>query len=162
MNQLINFFWTVICFAPVLAYWFKAFDAGWLITTIGVSLLSLLIPAKKLQLSYRSKFYEGIGVRFIRRFVQNGDWANRRSRAKDPQYKHIRNRGQAQAYKRTIAMYERFHLLCLVLFFFTAILAVNNGYYLLAVLIIIGNIIYNACPVLLQQYNKTRLLNISK
>lgn len=122
MNQLINFFWTIICFAPVLAYWFKAFDAGWLITAIGVSLLSLLIPAKRLQLSYWPKFYEAIGVRLIRRFVQNGDWANRRSRAKDPEYKHIRNRGHAQAYKHTIAMYERFHMLCLVFFFFTAIL----------------------------------------
>ncbi|PAW95253.1 hypothetical protein CKK33_17800 [Mucilaginibacter sp. MD40] len=162
MNQLINFFWTIICFAPVLTYWFKAFDVRWLITAIAVSVAALIIPAKKLQLSYRSKFYEALGVRFIRRFVQNGDLANRRSRAKDPKYKHIRNRGQAQAYKHTIAMYERFHLLCLVFFFLTAILAVFNGYYLLAALVIIGNVIYNILPILLQQYNKTRLLNISK
>ncbi|RFZ95240.1 hypothetical protein D0C36_06855 [Mucilaginibacter conchicola] len=162
MNQFINFFWTIICFAPVLTYWFKAFDVMWLIIAIAISLVSLLIPGRVLQLSYRPKFYERLGIRFIRKFVQNGDWANRLSRIKDPQYKHIRNRSLAPAYHHTIVMYERFHFMCLVLFFFTAILAFADDFYWLSIQIIITNTIYNIAPILLQQYNKARLLKISK
>lgn len=162
MNQFINFFWTIICFAPVLAYWVKAFDVMWLIIAIALSIVSLLISGEILQMSYQRKFYERFGIRFIKKFVQNGDLSNRFSRGKDPQYKHIRNRTQASTYSSTIIMYERFHFMCLVLFFFTTVLAFADSFYTLTVLIIVANIIYNICPILLQQYNKARLLKISK
>lgn len=161
MNQFINFFWTIICFAPVLTYWFKAFDAMWLIVAFAISVASLLIPGRVLQLSYNPKFYEALGIRLVRKLVQNGDWANRVSRRKNPQHKHIYNRSQATKYSSTVTMYERFHFMCLMLFFMTIILALSDGFYVLAIIIFSANIMYNICPILLQQYNKARLLKIS-
>ncbi|MFD0793591.1 hypothetical protein ACFQZX_08165 [Mucilaginibacter litoreus] len=162
MNQFINFFWSIICFAPVVTYWVKQFDTGWFMASLALSAAFLFIPSKTLQLSNRPKFYESIGIKFIRRFVQNGEYANRSARIKNPHYKLIKNRTHAVSYKQTIAMYERFHVLCFSFFIITTLLAIVNHRQGLAAIIIIANIIYNICPLLLQQYNKARILKINK
>jgi hypothetical protein len=161
MNQAINFFWTIICFIPVIAFWMDA-DTFWLYIFIGVSVVSLLLPAKLLQLSNDPKFYEGLGVKFIRKLVQGGDYANKLIRRKDPQYKLIKNKASVAQYMRTIIMYERYHFLCFIFFLLTAAYALIHLHYGFFMLIILANIIYNVCPILLQQYNRARVLKLSK
>jgi hypothetical protein len=161
MNQAINFFWTIICFIPVIAFWMAA-DTFWLYIFIGISVVSLLMPAKLLQLSSKPSFYENLGVKFIRKLVQGGDYANRLIKIKNPRYKLIKNKASVAQYMRTIIMYERYHFLCFVFFMLSAVYALINQHYIFFVLIIIANIIYNVCPILLQQYNRARVLKISK
>jgi hypothetical protein len=161
MNQAINFFWTIICFIPVIAFWMDA-DTFWLHIFIGISVVSLLLPAKLLQLSSNPKFYEGLGVKFIRKLVQGGDYANRLIKRKNPQYKLIKDKAHAAQYMRTIIMYERYHFMCFIFFLLTAIYALIYLRYGFFALIIIANIIYNVCPILLQQYNRARVLKFSK
>jgi hypothetical protein len=161
MNQAINFFWTIICFIPVIAFWMDA-DTFWLYIFIGVSVVSLLLPAKLLQLSNDPKLYEGLGVKFIRKLVQGGDYANKLIRRKDPQYKLIKNKASVAQYMRTIIMYERYHFLCFIFFLLTAAYALIHLHYGFFMLIILANIIYNVCPILLQQYNRARVLKLSK
>jgi hypothetical protein len=161
MNQAINFFWTIICFIPVIAFWMTA-DTFWLYIFIGISVVSLLLPAKLLQLSRNPKFYEILGVKFIRKLVQNGEYANRLIKRKNPHYKLIKDRAHATHYMRTIIMYERYHFLCFIFFMLTAVYALINQHYIFSTLILIANIIYNVCPILLQQYNWARVLKLSK
>ncbi|WP_345209941.1 hypothetical protein [Mucilaginibacter gynuensis] len=122
---------------------------------IAVSFLSLLIPSGWLQLSQNPKFYVKAGARFIRKFVQNGDWFKNDTPV-------ISNRFGAMQYKATIIMYERFHFLCLVFFILTSIYALIHQQYVIALLVFLANMIYNVCPIILQQYNFSRLLNIGK
>lgn len=162
MNQAINFFWTIICFIPVIGFWMAANSTQLLYVLILLSFLSLLIPAKVLQLSRNPKFYEALGVKFVRKLVQNGEYANRFIRKSNPQYKLIKEKDQAAAYMRTIMMYERYHFLCFTFYMLSAIYAIITMHYAIFVVIMIANIIYNISPILLQQYNRARVLKINK
>ncbi|RYU90782.1 hypothetical protein EWM62_09055 [Mucilaginibacter terrigena] len=162
MNQAINFFWTILCFIPVVGFWIGAGAMQLLYLLIFISFLSLVIPARLLQLSNNPKFYEGFGIKFIRKFVQNGELANRLLRKKDPQYKLIKDKAHAAQYMRTIVMYERFHFLCFTFFLLTGVYAVISRQYAFFAIILIANVVYNVCPILLQQYNRTRVLRLYK
>jgi hypothetical protein len=160
MNQAISFFWTILGFSPVLAFWVvKGVDIPFCICA-GLAILSLLLPARLLQLSNRPRFYEGLGVKFIRKLVQNGEYANRLIRSKNAQYKVVKNKAAARRYMSTIVMYERFHFLCFVFFLLTALYSFAGRHYFLFGLILLSNGIYNLCPILLQQYNRARVLRL--
>ena len=73
MGQVINAFWTLLCFSPVAAIWLRYGSQNQLWVIIGLSLAALAIPSRWLQLSKDPAFYQQLGVRFIRKFVQNGD-----------------------------------------------------------------------------------------
>jgi hypothetical protein len=155
MNQVINFFWTILCFAPVVTYWLRIGDLTACWYFIGLSFVGLLIPAKWLQLSRNPKTYERLGAKLIRKFVQNGDYAKRGARV-------ISNKSNALLYGKTILTYEKFHFLCLLFFLFTGIYAILFEQYLLAVLIFLANVIYNIYPMLLQQYNRARIFRLAR
>ncbi len=153
-NQLINFFWTILCFAGIFIYWYSAPLVVTLYWFIGGSLASALIPTKYYQLSRRRKYYERLGVKRIRALVQDGSWRRQGNAAL------IGSRIQAANYLKTVAMYQRFHMICLVFFTLSAGHALAHHRIGLAVIITISNIIYNVCPILLQQYNRARIAAI--
>jgi hypothetical protein len=161
MNQAVNFFWTILCFIPVLQFWIIPGNWGWCLACMAVSLLGLIVPARWLQLSDDPKFYQRLGIRFIKKFVQNGDYANRFARRSDPGYRVIKSKSTVNQHTKTIAMYERYHLFCFLFFTATAIFAIARENYVLSAFLILANIIYNVCPVLLQQYNRARLMRVS-
>jgi hypothetical protein len=159
-NQLLNLCWTVISFLPVLFYWLSRKPDIWLYTFIILSLLFGMLPKKfykQLQPSSNLKFYKKYGVLTIRRFVQNGDLINHFFRQKSPHYKVINDLRQIKGYLETIAMYERYHFMCFMFFLSTSILSLMEQKPVLAILITLSNIIYNVCPIFLQQYNRLRI-----
>lgn len=111
-----------------------------------------------MQLSGAPKFYERFGVKIIRRFVQDGDIASKSLRSGG---RVIMNKARAQKYLNTIEMYERYHFLCLIFFLLTSLHAAANSRIAAALIIAACNIIYNVYPMLLQQYNKARILKLS-
>jgi hypothetical protein len=143
MNQAINFFWTILCMAPVVGFWVAIDNVLWCSIFVVISLLSLVIPAPLLQLSNDPKFYKSTGVKLIRKFVQNGELINRYIRKNNSQYNLIKGRQNAAKYMQTVVMYERYHFLCLVFFMLTAGFAVVQRYYGFAMLMSVANIIYN-------------------
>lgn len=145
---------------PVVVFWAAAGMAPYAYIFMGISVVSLFIPARLLQLSARPRFYEGLGVKNIRKLVQNGELANRIVRKRNTGYKLVKDRQGAADYMQTIVMYERYHWFCLVFFAFTTAYACLTGYYMLAFLVSLASIIYNVCPILLQQYNRARVLLI--
>jgi hypothetical protein len=162
MNQAINFFWTILCFIPVIIFWILTNPAPYCYIFLLISILFQLVPLKVLQLSNNPAFYERLGVKFIRKFVQNGQYINSYIRHSNPGYKVVKHRKSASKYIKTAVMYERYHLICFVCFLLTAAyaLALNSIWFFL--LISLANVIYNISPILLQQYNKARINRMLK
>jgi hypothetical protein len=160
MNQAINFFWTILCFIPVIGFWMDAGAMQLLYVLIFISFLSLTVPARVLQLSSNPKFHERLGIKFIRKFVQNGEYANRLIRKRKPQYKLIKGKAHAASYMGTVKMYERYHFLCFIFFLLTDVFALLTREYGFFIIIFIANIIYNISPILLQQYNRARVFRV--
>lgn len=162
LNQLINLFWTALCFIPLLWFWIKEGITLYLYFSLAISLLIGILPKKILNLfllSSSRQFYERLGVTRFRKFVQNGDMVN----AMTDRQKHfsIKGRLQAQQYLKTIAMYERFHWICFTFFLLTAISCFVNGYVKLGIAITAANLVYNLGSILLQQYNSIRIKRIT-
>ena len=160
INQTLNFFWTIGCFLPVLLFWMGRTPDVWLYGSVLCSIAIGFLPGsffKLLQLSQNPRFYKKYGVTVIRRYVQNGDLINRLYRQKSPQYKVIKDPRKIYNYRKTIAMYERYHFTCFVFFLLTTILSLITHHYTIAILITGCNIIYNVCPIFLQQYNRLRI-----
>jgi hypothetical protein len=160
MNQAINFFWTIVSFIPVLIYWAHADSLMCCYVFIAVAFISLTLPAKLLQLSNSVRLYEKLGIKFIRKFVQDGEFARRLQQKAQPGFRFIKDKRQAVAYLNTIRMYERFHILCFTFFMLTFIHSVCYHNYTLAAIIFLANIIYNVYPILLQQYNGIKIERI--
>jgi hypothetical protein len=164
LNQLINFSWTILSFSLIGWYWGVYFAEHKspiiLITIVAFSMIVFLLPGKwfdALALSQDRKPYERLGLKFFRNFVQDGTLVNRYLKKRNKDFVMIRNRQEAVIYLQTIAIRERFHYCCLVLFSITSICAIIDGRIGLGLLIFLSNILYNVYPILLQQYNRLRI-----
>jgi hypothetical protein len=110
-------------------------------------------------LSPSRNFYEKIGVKQIRRFVQNGDVVNALTTRE--RQATIYNLSRARQYLKTISMYERFHWVCFIFFLLTGIICFYIGRVELGFMVIVANLLYNVSSILLQQYNKIRIRNLA-
>ena len=162
LNKIINFFWTALCFAPVFWFWFQeGIDNIYFYVFLGVALFFGALLGKilsKFTLSADKKVYEKYGIKFIRKFVQNGDIVN--SRTNGLGAPSIKGKAKARDYLKTIAMYERYHWICLLFFLLTTIYGFFNEHFLLGFSILAANFLYNLIPIFLQQYNKIRIKKI--
>lgn len=158
-NQVINFFWSILCIAPIFWFWFdEGINNIYFYLFLGVALLIGALPPKildALTLSPYKNFYERLGVKFIRKFVQNGDVINSIDNAGGNVF--TKRKGQLKTYLKTIAMYERYHWICFTFFLLTTLYCFVHNHIKFGILISIANALYNFCPILLQQYNKIRL-----
>lgn len=160
INQFLNLFWTFLFFTPVVWYWWVIGlnTAGYV--SLVISGIPLFIPyklLKKLTFFDQPKRYEEWGVKTIRWFAQDGTLANKFKTARGEAQPRIRNAKQGQRYLTTIAMYERFHWMCLIFFFLSSIQAFAQGQILLGILITLANIPFNWGSLMLQQYNTLRI-----
>ncbi|HEY1007522.1 MAG TPA: hypothetical protein VGD92_10080 [Sphingobacteriaceae bacterium] len=156
LNQLINLFWTAVCCTPVVLYWSSA-DRSWLWPLLALSAPGLLISSRFYRLSRKRRFYESLGVKWVRLWVQDGELIARFTRKKIPDHRIIRNRRAGRNYLRTVTVYERYHFLGFLFFTFSTVHAVCYGRPGMALLLLVCNIIYNIYPLLLQQFNRIRL-----
>ena len=166
LNQFINFVWTVVCFAPVLAYWINVNRSPLFYFFLIVSMISGFLPAgffQSIQLSQSSGFYEKAGVRWVRKFVQNGDFVKRITRKEEEKEQRvIKDRKAIEKYLKTIAMYERYHFVCLVFFLLTTSHSAFHKAFIYSAVIFACNLFYNILPILLQQYNRIRILKMRR
>jgi hypothetical protein len=149
-NQVINFSWTILAFFPVCFYWWNQGVDWAFYAFLAVSLIAGCLPQKiynQLSMGTDPAAYINLGVRTIRKFVQDGGFK--------------RNKLQGmRSYLNTIAMYERYHFICLVFFKCSSVYACLHEHIILGLLIFLVNVVYNVCPILLQQYNRLRIVNI--
>ncbi len=106
------------------------------------------------------RVYELLGVRAFRRFVPDGDFANRWRRRREPDFTMIRGREGARAFlTRNIASEQR-HVVLLRALFAPGASGWRMGgeggpWYLFA-----ANIAANVYPILLQRYTRTRITRL--
>lgn len=160
-NQFINLFWTGISFLPVLLFWIKNGTDSALYIFLITSFIITAIPEKllkKLQVTQNQKVYERLRVKTIRKFVQDGDWS-KNTKGSNKSGK-IKNRTDPYSYMKTIAMYERYHWCCFLFFLQTTVYGSSSESWVWLASMSVANILYNVCPILLQQYNKLRMQNV--
>ena len=160
VNQTINLAWTIFGFAPVLLFWSDHYEPRRMLISLALCLPFLLTPRSvfnRLQISKQRRFYERIGVRRAQAFTQNGLLTNRLIKKKMPEYALIRSRGDLHNYGKRMTVYNVYHITCLAFFMISAVWALTEKQYGVAILIFICNIPYNVYPLLIQQYNRIRI-----
>lgn len=103
------------------------------------------------------RLYEALGVRLFRRFVPDGDFANRWRRRQEPTFRIISNRRAAAAFVQRTEVSEKSHLVLLLMGLLSSAFALRLGWQGWAVYLGVGNVLVNLYPVLLQRYTRTRL-----
>lgn len=77
LNQILNVSWTVIGFFPVAYFWYYHEINGVFIILLLISIVACFLPDRlyrKFHVSKDLKAYKRLGVKTIRRFVQDGDF----------------------------------------------------------------------------------------
>lgn len=160
LNQTINFTWSMLCIAPVFWFWFQmGVNNIFFYCITAISLIIGVLPqhiVNTLKFSSKIIFYKHFGVKYIKKFVQNGDIVTSLNRTSTI----FKGKKYFRTYIKTVEMYERYHLICLIFFFLTMLYCFIYGQIILSGLVLITNMLYNICPILLQQYNKLRLRNL--
>lgn len=157
LDQFINFFWTIVCFAPVCWYWYAVGWGAWSWIILGISFLPSFFPdplLRRMQLAKTRRGFERLGVKAFRKLTQDGDWAKAATHSAGST---IGNLEAAEKYLSTIRMYEKFHWICGVFFLLTALHAFANGYWMAGLLVTLSNGIFNFAAIVLQQYNRLRI-----
>ena len=152
INQIINMGWTIFGFSPVCYFWFlQGVDWSFYVLLV-LSLGACLLPEsilRYLDISKDLRVYRRLGIKSVRRFVQDGNFQSGKKTG-------IRD------YLKNIRMFERYHFCCLIFFQVSSVIACYHEQYLLSFSIFICNIIYNVYPILLQQYNRMRIMKLIK
>lgn len=103
------------------------------------------------------RLYERLGVRRFRWIVPDGDLVNRLHRRRQPGYRLIRNRREAEAFVRRTVRSEKGHLVLLLFGSMSAAHAFAIGWRGWACFLLAGNVVVNLYPILLQRYTRSRL-----
>ncbi len=164
-NQLINFFWSILAFAPVVYFCYQYLPLRMLYLFIGISCLVIFMPVSlmnKMQLSQSSRVYKKLGIRTIKKYTQDGDLVNRYIKSQYPQYKYVESKKDIKKLIGKSYINEKFHYLVLVFFICLTVFAIKHGLIVWAIFISIANIVYNLYPIFLQQYNRIRINALMK
>ena len=164
-NQTVNVFWSLICLGPLGYFCYIHLELKWLWIFLAFSVPAVLLPEAfydAIQWSRRTEDYERIGIRFLRKFTQDGDLVNRKLRQRDPGYKTFDNPAKLQQLVQKTYVFEKVHLAMLLFFLYTAVYALDKRLTVWALALTAANILFNIYPNLLQQYNRLRLRQILK
>ena len=162
-------------FVPILQFWGAAwgplrpfsyspgdFAPSW--PAFALVFLGCFLPCALPRAYYRPdappflRFYEALGIRAFRAFATNGDWINRAARRADPSYRVLRDAPAARNFAAAMESGERGHLVLFCIGGASAAYATYIGWYGWAVVLALGNLVFNLYPVLLLRYNRARLL----
>jgi hypothetical protein len=163
-NIVPNVVWSAINLTPVIAFCVGEIKTLYILLLFGISLFMGMLPISffnYIQVSYSTTFYKNIGIKFVRKYTQDGDLVNRLIRKKFGYYKVIRDNRSAESYISRTYSYERFHFIFFTFFILVSLVALTRKDFYQFMLIMITNILYNIYPILLQQYNRIRIMNIS-
>jgi hypothetical protein len=104
--------------------------------------------------------YEKLGVLTFRKFVPNGDFANRWDRRTDPRFRMIRCKNSAADFIGRTRQSERGHFVLLAFGAVTSAYAWSLGWQGWAIYLSAGNIVVNFYPIMLQRYTRNRIKRV--
>ncbi|MCE7865077.1 MAG: hypothetical protein DYG99_16200 [Bacteroidetes bacterium CHB5] len=137
----------------------------WMLVFIAISYLVSQFPKRfydRLQISTDLSFYKKLGVDKFKRLSTNGDFINRRIRKKFPTHRNVANLEMIKEKLNETYTIEKSHTVLFVFCLLTTSYAFWTNSMITAIILLIGNTIFNFYPNLLQQYNRiryTRVLN---
>ena len=166
INMIPNLIWSFIFLFPLVVFCYGKMDRNWFIISLSISIVTAFLPTSffnAIQLSKSRQFYKKAGIEFFNKFTQNGTLMNRFVKNKFPEYKKFTSKEEAfkKLFNQTY-LFEKFHFMVFVFFAETALFAALYSFYSWLVFFIIGNIIYNIYPMLLQQYIRLRLTGFER
>jgi hypothetical protein len=137
----------------------------WMIVFIVISYLVSRLPRafyNKFQISKNIRIYKALGVHKFKKFSTNGDFINRRIRKDYPRHRNITNFETINKKLDETYTTEKSHTVLFVFCLLTNVYALWTNSIGTAVLLFIGNIMFNYYPNLLQQYNRIRYMRVVK
>jgi len=152
--------------APCVIFFFRGEGKiYWMIVFIGISYLVSRLPRPfydKFQISRDTKIYKSLGVDKFKRFSTNGDFINRRIRKNYPNHRNVTNLQTVKDKLNETYTIEKSHTVLLVFCLLTNVYALLTNSIGTAIVLFIGNILFNYYPNLLQQYNRIRYQRVVK
>src|SRR5262249_4348842 len=126
---------------------------------IGGGLGFLLLPEG----SYRPRAWERsgrvylwLGVRWFKRWTPDGDWVAAQLRRALPDYRLIASRTDLSDFERRTRRAEQVHSVMLAVAVPPLLYAAFSGWAMLAAWLLVGNLLINMYPILVQRYNRAR------
>lgn len=165
INQGINLIYTIIFCYPIVLFWFRFYQPQSLLVVLGISMIIFLIPTKLfiyIQLSKSRTFYESLAIDRFQYLTQQGKFAKRIINYFLIKETFRFHKKSITNFKNQIMIFESYHFACLIFFLGSSICAFSMKEYIFTVVIFIANVLYNIIPILIQQYNKTRISGFLK
>ena len=150
--------------APCVIFYFRGEgQLKWMVVFIGISFLVSRLPKvfyDRLQISKDLSIYKKLGVDQFKKLSTNGDLINKRIRKKYPTHRNVINLETIQEKLNETYTIEKSHTVLFIFCLLTNIYAFWTNSIGTAILLFIGNILFNYYPNLLQQYNRIRYRRI--
>jgi len=110
----------------------------------------------RFQISTNLKIYKKLGVDKFKKLSTNGDLINKRIRKKFPTHRNVINFETIKEKLNETYTIEKSHTVLFIFCLMTNIYALITNSYGTAIILFVGNILFNYYPNLLQQYNRIR------
>jgi hypothetical protein len=150
--------------APCVIFYFRGEgDYRWMLVFIGISYLISRLPNSfydKLQVSSDLKFYKKLGVHQFKKFSTNGDFINKRIRRSFPAHRNVADLQTIKDKLNETYVIERSHTVLFAFCLLTNVYAFLTDSLGTAFILLIGNVVFNFYPNLLQQYNRIRYMRV--
>ncbi len=127
---------------------------------LGLSFLPCFLPRSYYRpeaIRSARRLYRPLGVHLFKRIAPNGDLVNSLARRRYPGYRVLGGRTDLPGFLEGMRSGERAHLVFLLMGMFTAVYAARIGWHRWALLLTLGNTLFNLYPVMLQRYNRARI-----
>jgi Glycosyl-4,4'-diaponeurosporenoate acyltransferase len=165
LNSIPNIFWSVLCILPVYLFCSHSMTLVLLYTFGGISLVPYFLPVSildRMGVSSSPATYRRLGVGLVNRFTQDGILVRKFARRSHPNRSRLADPKVIAGLRSAAFQRERFHLAGFLFFLLVTGRAIWLGQWYWTLLLLTSNIVYNAYPVLLQQYIRLRLRRISR
>lgn len=106
------------------------------------------------------RFYERLGVRWFKRFATDGDYWNKLRRNSDPGFRNVRGFDSAIEWEARTRQSELVHFCSLAVSLAVMGWLYSRDEYALLVAVFLAVLFWDIYPVMLQRYNRARILRI--
>ncbi|RAJ05153.1 hypothetical protein LX64_02307 [Chitinophaga skermanii] len=164
-NMVPNLVWSILHLTPVVVYSWNEIEPFKIYILLGISVLLGILPAgfyNWMQFSKTTAAYKKVGILMIRKYSQDGDLIIQQVRKKYPFYKVVESRDAIIRYIGRTYVYERFHFMVLMYMLMVLGVTLYRQAFVWAIVLLLNNVCYNFYPLLLQQYNRLRLITLLK
>lgn len=135
----------------------------WMIVFVAISYLVSRLPKSfydRFQISTDLNIYKKLGVDKFKKLSTNGDLINRRIRKKYPTHRNVTNYETIKEKLNETYTIEKSHTVLFIFCLLTNMYAFWTNSIGTAIILLIGNILFNYYPNLLQQYNRIRYTRV--